>query len=81
MFEYQILFKKKDIFTYFLTFISVTTTTAEALYEAVFEYCQSIKLDLENLLGIGTDGASNMCGNNNSLYTHLKTKLNLDNLV
>lgn len=64
-----------------MTFISVTTTTAEALYEAVFEYCQSVKLDLKNLLIIGTDGASNMCGNINSLYTHLKTKLNLDNLV
>lgn len=33
------------------------------------------------LIGVGTDGASNICAEHNSLYTFLKNRLELNNLV
>ncbi|XP_031338145.1 uncharacterized protein LOC116167034 isoform X2 [Photinus pyralis] len=73
--------KSNAIKLQFLTFVSVTKTTAEDLYNAVTDYLLANKFHLQNLLGIGTDGANNMCGEHNSLYTLLKKNLNLNNLV
>lgn len=64
--------KKNDVVVQFLTLISVIRTCAIDLFEAVSSFCKSININLKNLVAIGTDGASNMCGTENSLYTHLK---------
>ncbi|XP_030761049.1 uncharacterized protein LOC115886123 isoform X2 [Sitophilus oryzae] len=73
--------KDNDIKLQFLSFISVIKTTAEDLYQAVSQFLLTNKFNVQKLLGIGTDGASNMCGINNSLYTQLKTKFGLEKLV
>lgn len=73
--------KTNRVITQFLTFISVVEATAQVLFEKVCEFFESIKLPLKNLVGIGTDGGSNLCGKNHSLFTLLKTKLGLNNLI
>lgn len=72
--------KSNNIKLQFLTFISVIRTTSEDLYNAITNFLSANKFNLKKLIGVGTDGASNMCGENNSLFT-LKKKLNLSNLV
>lgn len=67
--------------THFLTFLSVTKTTAHDLFIAVSKFCEDNKLDMKNLIGIGTDGASNLCGSQNSLYTLLRKNFNLNDLI
>ncbi|XP_051153644.1 uncharacterized protein LOC127276934 isoform X2 [Leptopilina boulardi] len=64
------------IITDYLGIIVLERATADALYNAVVDYCDDIKLKLENLVGIGTDGGSNLCGKNHSLYALLKKKYN-----
>ncbi|XP_030761112.1 uncharacterized protein LOC115886173 isoform X2 [Sitophilus oryzae] len=73
--------KRNDVVTQFLSFISVVEATAQVLFEKVCEFFESIKLPLKNLIGLGTDGGSNLCGKNHSLFTLLKTKFELNNLV
>jgi hypothetical protein len=73
--------EKNDIVTQFLTLLSVVYTTAEDLYNEITKFFNSINLNLNNLIGIGTDGASNMCGKHHSLFTLLKTNLKLENLI
>lgn len=73
--------KKNDVITQFLNFVSVVSCTAEDLFEAITNYFKSINLKVENLIGIGTDGAANLCGKKHSLFTSLKTRLDLKHLV
>lgn len=56
----------------FLRITEVTKTTAEDLYMCTKEFLQKVGLNLNKLIGIGTDGANNLCGKNNLLYTLLK---------
>lgn len=59
----------------FLGFSEIFEATAEKLYEHFMEFMSEVGLNHENLIGIGTDGASNLCGKNHSLYTLLKEKI------
>lgn len=63
--------------TDFLGLILVRDCTGAALAAAVVEFLRMevVKLPLQNLQGVGVDGASNMCGQNNSFYTHLKKQV------
>lgn len=63
--------EKNELFTQFLCFVHVDYTTGEAVYNALKEFCTSIRLSLKNILSIGTDGASNMVGKNVSLYSFI----------
>ncbi|KAF0750182.1 Uncharacterized protein FWK35_00017914 [Aphis craccivora] len=54
--------------------IEVDKCTAEALNNHVCNYLKYVGLDVTNLVGIGTDGANNLCGKHNSLFTLLKQK-------
>ncbi|KAK3932768.1 Zinc finger MYM-type protein 1, partial [Frankliniella fusca] len=65
--------KHKKMVTDFLGIIQVHSCTGVDLAKAVVEYLQVIGLILGNLHAIGTDGAANMCGANNSFYTHLRS--------
>ncbi|CAI6358647.1 unnamed protein product [Macrosiphum euphorbiae] len=58
----------------FLSIIEVDKCTAEALNNHVCNYLKDIGLDISNLVGIGTDGANNLCGKHHSLFTLLKQK-------
>ncbi|XP_072387158.1 uncharacterized protein [Diabrotica undecimpunctata] len=72
---------KNEIITQFLTFIAVKQATAENLFTCIFDFFKSINCNLNRLIGIGTDGANSLCGTHHSLYTLLKEKLDLDNLI
>lgn len=69
-----------DIVTEFLGIITVGETTAVALYDSLVNYLNKINLPIKNLIGIGTDSASNLCGRNHSLFTLLKEKVPLPQL-
>lgn len=67
--------KQNKIVTDFLGFNEVGDATAESLYNDFMKFISETGLKLENLIGIGTDGASNLCGCNKSLYTLLKNRV------
>lgn len=53
----------------FLGLAIVERTTADALRDITIEFLNELKLKPENIIGLGGDGASNLCGQNHSLYT------------
>ena len=59
----------------YLGFSEVTKATAQQLYLDFIDFINSVGLKIENMHGIGTDGASNLCGKNHSLFTLLKEKV------
>lgn len=67
--------KEESMVTDFLGIVEVTKCTGEILAEALLEYLYKIGLPPKNIFAIGTDGAPNMCGVNNSFHTHLKNKV------
>lgn len=66
--------KLKTIIIDFLGFQELHHTTADALYTAFNEFMTEMGLKMQNLIAIGTDGANNLCGKRNSLYTLLKAE-------
>ena len=67
--------KNLDIFSKLLMIVLLILRflyAGENLATALKAYLKKIKLPLKNLNAIGTDGANNMCGKDNSFYTHLK---------
>jgi hypothetical protein len=63
-----------QITTTFLGLILVEKVTAAELFTAIKNFLTNLGLSLEKLVGIGTDGANNLCGKHNSLYTLLKAE-------
>lgn len=61
-----------DIITDFIGFVEIEKATSEILKTVFLESLEKSKLNIQNLIGIGTDGASNLCGKNKSLFTLLK---------
>jgi len=66
---------RKTFVTDFLGLIEVVSCTGENLANALLEYIDKIGLPRSQFFGIGTDGANNMCGVDNSMYTHLKRQI------
>lgn len=64
-----------NIVTNFFGFNKVATATANDLYNNFTTFIAQVGLNLEHFIAIGTDGASNLCGVNHSLYTLLKEKI------
>ncbi|CAI6357873.1 unnamed protein product [Macrosiphum euphorbiae] len=58
----------------YLGIIEVVNCSADSLYDCICNYMQVIGLNLSKLIGIGTDGANNLCGKYHSLFTNLKQK-------
>lgn len=50
-------------------------TTGEHLYSIIKQYLKSHNIPLTNIIGFAADGASNIMGTNNSIVSHLMTKL------
>lgn len=73
--------KQGDIVTHFLGIVTLRHATAAALYEELNAYFIRINLPINNLVGIGTDGASAMCGVNQSLFTELRNNVPLPHLI
>lgn len=64
--------REKKIITDFLGFTRVHEATAEKLHISFKAFIAENGLDLKRMVGIGTDGAANMCGKHNSLFTRLQ---------
>ena len=60
--------------TDFLGLQLVFRAKAEDLFKNFEQFTSEFSLDLNRMIAIGTDGASNLCGCKNSLFTYLKTK-------
>ncbi|KYM94187.1 hypothetical protein ALC62_15181 [Cyphomyrmex costatus] len=59
----------------FLGFSEIYEATAENLFEYFKAFMSEIELYYKNMIGLGTNGASNLCGKNHSLYTLLKQEI------
>ncbi|XP_031784236.1 uncharacterized protein LOC107981272 [Nasonia vitripennis] len=68
--------KQNRIVTAYLGLIEVVKADANTLCYAIIEYCKKINLNLKNLIGLGTDGGTNLCGKKHSVYTLLKAQFN-----
>lgn len=60
------------IVSQFLGLIPVTSTTAVSLYQHIKDFFSEICVSLTQCFAIGTDGASNLCGRNHSVYQLMK---------
>lgn len=63
---------KAEIVTAFLSLIPVNRTTGEALFDAVKKCLEEYELDLCQCIGFASDGANNMIGERNSLWSRIK---------
>lgn len=71
-------YSKNDnkIKTDFLGLLEVYRATSDALFGAVVEYLKAIGLDYKKqLIGIGSDGGSNLCGQHHSVYALFKAEV------
>ncbi|KAL7295753.1 hypothetical protein TKK_0011096 [Trichogramma kaykai] len=64
--------KEKRFITDFLGLLEIEVAEGKVLYVILCEFLDKIKLPKKNLKGLGTDGGSNLCGKNKSLYALLK---------
>lgn len=62
----------QEIKTEFLGLVEVPTTTGEVLFSELKFFLESNYLRIKNMVGIGTDGASNLCGIRNSVFSRIK---------
>ena len=61
-----------DVVTAFLELVSVCETSGEALFNATKTLLDKNGIALENCIGYCSDGASNMTGERNSLWSRIK---------
>lgn len=66
--------ERNEICSNFLGIIEVERVTAQELFEKVKHFLNKLGLDLKNMIGIGTDGANNLCGAHHSLYALLRNE-------
>jgi len=55
-------FSQSNIVTDFLEFVEIDKATANIFKNIFIHFLEQSKLNIKNLIGIGTDGASNLCG-------------------
>lgn len=73
MYHFRYFSKGRNKFiTTFLGIINIISATAIDLANAIKDYIKKAGLKIEMLIGLGTDGASVLCGKNNSVFTILK---------
>ncbi|XP_064488440.1 uncharacterized protein LOC135400538 [Ornithodoros turicata] len=60
--------------TSFLGLIPVYDASATGIFSSLKAFLDSCNISLEDCVGVGTDGASVMCGQNNSVFTHMKAE-------
>lgn len=66
---------QNEIITDFLGFVEVYRATAVALFESLREFLQKIGLDYKRVIGLGSDGASNLVGIHNSVFALFKAEV------
>lgn len=65
--------KQNRIIIDFLGIIELEKADAITLHTKVKKFLEDIELPISNLVGLGTDGGSNLCGKNHSLFTLLSS--------
>ena len=60
------------IITDYLGIIRVDKADSVTLHSAIITYCKDINLKIKNLVGLGTDGGSNLCAKKHSVFALLK---------
>ena len=66
--------EQERIITAYLGLVPVVQATGEALFNAMKTLTDEFELDLSNCIGFASDGASNMVGEHNSVWSHVKEK-------
>lgn len=69
-----------NIVTNFLGFVEIQRATDDILKDIFINFLKKLNLNINNLISIGTDGASNLCGKNKSLFTLLRDEIPILNL-
>ncbi|KAK3910030.1 SCAN domain-containing protein 3 [Frankliniella fusca] len=59
----------------FLGILEVERGTAEALTHSIKEYISGIGMSIDQLVGIGSDGANAFIGKHNSVFSRLKAEI------
>lgn len=62
---------RTKIFTDYLGIIALENATAKVLYDSVIEFLSGLGLSESNVIGLGTDGGTNLRAKYNSLYAYL----------
>lgn len=60
---------RNKVITEYLGLCSIERATAEDLVLNIKNFLKDLKLNINNLIGLGTDGAANLCGRNHSVYS------------
>lgn len=63
-----------NIITNFLGFVEIKKATAEILKTIFLDFLTELSLNVNNLISIGTDGASNLCGKKNNFLLYCVMK-------
>ncbi|XP_078509628.1 uncharacterized protein LOC144769412 [Lissotriton helveticus] len=66
--------KSSRIVSSYLGMIELQEACAQDIANALLEFLKDCRLPIENMVGVGTDGTSVMCGKNHSTYTLLREK-------
>lgn len=63
---------KNNVIIDYLSLIPVVETDSTQLYNILTSFLTKVGLKAEHILVIATDGANNLCGRNNSVFTLLR---------
>lgn len=63
---------KKEIISTFLSLTEIEVANAENISKTILKELEAYNLDINNLVGIGTDNANVMVGRHRSVYVELK---------
>lgn len=58
--------------TAFLVIIPVVSTTGQSLFDAICEFLNASDIDIKNCIGLGSDGANNVSGETNSVFSRFR---------
>ena len=64
--------KEQTVTTAYLGIIPVVSTTGESLFDAISNFLQVNNIDIHDCIGLGTDGANNVSGEFNSVFSRFR---------
>lgn len=71
----------KKVTSTFFALIQLETCNARGIVDAIVKAIQEMDLNIQNMVGLGTDNASVMIGINNGVYKILKEEYDLPHLI
>lgn len=64
--------KEQTVQTAFLGIIPVVSTTGQSLFDAISNFLKVNNIDIHDCIGLGTDGANNVSGEANSVFSRFR---------